>query len=206
MEKGICHVVGAGDFKAELLKVGDNDIVIACDGGYAHLMSGGLRCDYCLGDFDSLGYVPDFENTVILPVKKDVTDMEAGIRRGKELGYNSFRLYGALGGDRISHSIANIQSAAGIVRNGGECVIVDEKCDVTAIYNGEKAFEKKNYSHVSVFAYGGSATVELRGFMYGEGSRISLEPYYPLGVSNEFKESRGRINAEGTVIIFFEKV
>ncbi len=206
MKKGICHVVGAGDFKAELLRVNEGDVVIACDGGYAHLMSSGLKCDYCLGDFDSLGYVPDFPDTAVLPVKKDITDMEAGIRRGRELGYSSFKLYGALGGERMSHSFANIQSAVGLVKEGYECTILDEKCSITVIHNSEREFEKKDHRHVSVFAYEAEARVEMQGFLYGKGEKITLEPCFPLGVSNEFSENKGKIKAKGTILIFFEKV
>ena len=56
MKKGVCHVVGAGDFQKELLEKREGDIVIACDGGYGYLASFGISCDICVGDFDSLGY------------------------------------------------------------------------------------------------------------------------------------------------------
>ena len=206
MEKGICHIVGAGDFSPELVNISSGDIVIACDGGYSALKSHGIRCDICIGDFDSLGYVPDFPETVVLPTVKDVTDMEAGIGLGLEKGYKDFRLYGALGGKRLSHSVANIQTAAGLAKKGSSCIIMDADCDIVAICDGESVFERNNYSFVSVFAIGGSAKVQLEGFRYGDGESIILEPTYPLGVSNEFVANEGRIKVEGSAVIIFEKI
>ena len=74
------------------------------------------------------------------------------------------------------------------------------------MYNEERIFEKGEYAHVSVFAYGEKIKVELKGFKYGEGRALELDPFYPIGVSNEFKENSGTIRVEGTAVIFFEKV
>ena len=204
MKKGVCHVVGAGDFTAGLLKKKEGDIVIACDGGYGYLKSFGIPCDICVGDFDSLGYTPNFSNTIRLPKEKDVTDMEAGIRLGMEQGYESFVLYGALGGRRLSHTVANLQSALGIVKKGMTCNIIDENCDIVILSDEEKAFENTGYSYVSVFAMDGVARVTLCGFKY-DGEEILLTQGYPLGVSNEFCEKTGRIKVAGKIAIIFEK-
>ena len=204
MKKGVCRVVGAGDFTPELLKREEGDIVIACDGGYGYLRSFGIPCDICVGDFDSLGYTPDFSNIVRLPKEKDVTDMEAGIRLGMEQGYDSFVMYGALGGRRLSHTIANIQSALGIVKKGMTCNIVDENCDIAILCDEEREFENKGYSYVSVFALEGEARVTLCGFKY-DGEEIILTEGYPLGVSNEFCKKKGKITARGKIAIIFEK-
>ena len=204
MKKGVCHVVGAGDFSAELLKIQTGDIVIACDGGYGYLSDADASIDICVGDFDSLGYTPDFSNTVILPKEKDVTDMEAGVRIGLEQGYESFVLYGALGGRRLSHTVANMGTALGLVKKGMKCTIVDENSDITVLRNEEKCFQNKGYSYVSVFAMDGEASVTLEGFKY-DGENIMLTQDYPLGVSNEFKGGSGRIKVEGCALIIFEK-
>ncbi len=206
MKKGICHVVGAGDFTGEDMEViNKGDTVIACDGGFAALQKYGIPCNVCIGDFDSLGYVPKLEGVIKLPQKKDVTDMEAGIRVGLEMGYEKFRLYGALGASRLSHTVANIQTALGLAGRGMDCRIIDEKCVVVPMCDEEREFENRGYSYVSIFAMNGIARVELRGFEYGEEKEIDLRPDYPLGVSNEFKGERGSIKVSGKIIIIFEK-
>ena len=53
-----CYIVGAGDFGDGTLCPREEDLVIACDGGYAHCMERGIRMDLVAGDFDSLGYLP----------------------------------------------------------------------------------------------------------------------------------------------------
>ena len=205
MIKGICHVVGAGDFSPELLKLGEGDIVIACDGGYKKLKDAGLPCNICVGDFDSLGYVPDHSNTIVLPRVKDVTDMEEGIRLGVEKGFSEICIYGALGGERFSHSVANMQTISGYAQKGIRCTIKDKRCDITALCNEKKEFDAEGYSYVSAFAMSDKAIVSLVGFKYGEGEELELSPSFPLGVSNEFKEKKGSVSVKGNIIIIFEK-
>ena len=204
MIKGICHVVGAGDFSPELLDLKEGDLVIACDGGYKKLINAGLPCHICIGDFDSLGYVPEHPDTVVLPRVKDVTDMEAGISLGVERGFKELCIYGALGGERFSHSVANLQTVSGYAKKGIRCTIKDKKCEVTALCNEKREFDGAGYSYVSVFAQE-KATVELCGFKYGQGQTLELSPLFPLGVSNEFKEKKGSVSVKGNIIIIFEK-
>ena len=80
------------------------DLVIAADGGYAHM--GGIKPDLVVGDFDSLGYVPDGESVVRHPAEKDDTDTMLAARIGIERGYRTFLLLGGVGG-RLDHTLRN---------------------------------------------------------------------------------------------------
>ena len=103
-----CVIVCAGDFHEWIRPLDASDYLLAADGGLAHLQAQDLTPDGILGDFDSLGYVP--EGAQVFPVEKDDTDSMLAIRRGLALGYRRFEIYGALDGKRLDHTIANLQS------------------------------------------------------------------------------------------------
>ncbi len=55
MDTPICYIFGAGEcFDADIV-LGKEDCVIAADGGFDYLLHLGLRADYIIGDFDSVG-------------------------------------------------------------------------------------------------------------------------------------------------------
>lgn len=50
-----------GDNSGTNFSKGKNEYVIAADGGLATLEKLGIQPDFILGDFDSLGYVPEWK-------------------------------------------------------------------------------------------------------------------------------------------------
>ena len=84
---GICYIVGAGAFGAGMFYPTEEDLVIACDGGYDACVKRGLRMDLVVGDFDSLAYVPEHPGVVRLTPEKDDTDAGWALREGLKLGY-----------------------------------------------------------------------------------------------------------------------
>ena len=95
-----CYIYGAMPCgSTEKLEKGD--LLIAADGGYAYLQ--GQKPDLVVGDFDSLGYVPEGEQIIRHPVQKDDTDMLLAVREGLKRGYRKFVLYGGIGGLSLIH-------------------------------------------------------------------------------------------------------
>ena len=109
---GICAIVGAAEFNAAHFKAldaaGAFDMVIAADGGFAHLEAIGRAADMAVGDFDSLGYVPNCRRVSRYPVKKDKSDMELAMEKAVFWDNDEFVVYGALSG-RLDHTLANLQ-------------------------------------------------------------------------------------------------
>lgn len=103
-----CYIYGAMPC-GSTEKLEEGDLLIAADGGYAYLQ--GQKPDLVVGDFDSLGYVPEGEQIIRHPVQKDDTDMLLAVREGLKRGYRKFVLYGGIGG-RLDHTIANLQVLA----------------------------------------------------------------------------------------------
>ena len=196
--------MGAGDFDAALLpKSSAGDLLIAADGGLDALRAGGFEPDICVGDFDSLGRLPDGADYIKLPVEKDDTDLIAAARLGLSRGYTEFEFYGALGGRRFSHSLAAVETLLWLLDSGAEGEIIDVRCRVSALRGGRRVFPAGTKGLVSVFA-AEESEVTLRGLYYPL-DRYPLSPRFPLGVSNRFTGGEAVIEVKGCVIIVTEE-
>ena len=82
-----CHIFCAGGFEKLACPIEEGDYILAADGGLKHLQALGLQPHGILGDFDSLGFVP--EGAQVFPVEKDDTDSMLAVRKGLALGYVS---------------------------------------------------------------------------------------------------------------------
>ena len=200
----ICYIFGALDTDVAGFKPQENDLIIAADGGYSTLKKLNIKPDLVVGDFDSLGAVPENENVIKHPVKKDDTDTLLAVKIGLEKGYKTFVIYGAIGG-RLDHTVATIQTATFVAENGGIAYIYDGNYTVTAIKNSSIKFKNTPKGYVSVFTLSGVAKgVTITGLLY-ETNDVELTPSFPIGVSNEFigKESEIAVK-DGVLTIIFE--
>ena len=201
MEKNVCWIVGAGDFCAKAFTPREEEYVIAADGGYAPLMEMGAEVHMVLGDFDSLGYMPEHRNVVRHKPEKDDTDMMLAVKEGLRRGYGRFAMLGALGG-RLDHTLANIQTLMYISRRNCRGFLIGEESVVTAITDSELFFSAQHRGVVSVFCLAEPAHgVTLRGLKYPL-DRVTLESSVALGVSNEFTGQPSSVAVEkGTLVI-----
>ena len=198
-----CYVVGAGECNSLPIKKEDGDIIIAADGGVKHLERFGLTADIIIGDFDSLGVVPEGKNVIRLKPEKDVTDMYAAIQEGIVDGCDEFEIYGATGG-RLDHTIANIQLAAYLAQKGFAHKICGDGYGIVALNNSEICFDSTMSGYISVFSHTDVCMgVTIEGLKY-ELHDARLTSSFSLGVSNEFVGTDSRISVEkGTLIIIY---
>ena len=199
-----CYIFGALDTEVIDFNPSENDLIIAADGGYNTLKKLNIKPDLVVGDFDSLGKIPENENIIKHPVKKDDTDTLLAIKIGLEKGYKRFSVYGAIGG-RLDHTVATIQSASYVAENGGTAYINDGNRTVTAIKNSTIKFTSDAKGYISIFALSGVAKgVTIKGLLY-ELKDAEITPSFPIGVSNEFlnKDSEISVN-DGVLTIIFE--
>lgn len=197
-----CVIFCAGEFEKLAAPI-DDAVLIAADGGYAHTQKVGLQPDMVLGDFDSLGYVP--QAGLVFPVEKDDTDCMLAIRKGLEQGCTDFVIYGALDGPRLDHTLANLQSLLYLAARGARGTLVGLRNIVTAVNSETAVFPADMTGTVSVFCLGKIAKgVHIEGLKY-EMESGELTPEYPLGVSNRFvgKESRVCVK-DGCVLVLFD--
>lgn len=200
-----CFIIGAGDFDGLLFPPEPGDLVIAADGGYLRMTALGIEADLVLGDFDSLGVVPDHPHVLRVPAEKDDTDMLLAVRTALEQGYTRLLLYGGLGGARIDHSLANLQTLHFAAARGARAFLIGRGAVITAVRNGSLRFPADCRGYVSVFCTGAEARgVTLRGLKY-ELQNGTLRPDMPLGVSNEFTGVPAVVSvADGTLLITWQ--
>ena len=205
---GRCIIMGAGDFFGFDIKIEEDDYIIAADGGYDSLIKAGVKPDFVIGDFHSRnGLVPELENVKTLPVKKDVTDMDAASMIGWGRGFREFHIFGGTGGSRFSHTMANIQLMSGLVIKGAKVFLHGEKNISTVIFNDSIEFESDKKGYISVFSLSDrSLMVNIEGLKYELKDGI-LENSFALGVSNEFIGKKSRISVEnGLLLLVMEKI
>lgn len=207
-------LVGAVDFNYEDFSQRSFDGVVAVDRGYAKLASWGIVPDVALGDFDSLGFVPRAPRVETFPAAKDESDMELACSRALADGADELVLYGCLS-RRLDHTLANIQLLAGLARRGSVALgvgagfalcVLDAASAATARLSfpalDAAALDAGPYGrYLSVFAYGGPATVSEAGLRW-ELDRAVLPDDVSRGLSNEFTGTPAAIEVHaGNVVV-----
>ena len=199
-----CIIFCAGNFTGLAEPVQSDDLLIAADGGLAHLEKLGLAPHVILGDFDSLGYVP--AKAQVFPVEKDDTDAMLAVRHGLKAGCDRFLLYGSLDGPRLDHTIANFQTLQFLADRGAAGYLIGNTYLATVLKNGTLRFPASAQGIVSVFCMGSDAKgVSLSGLQYclADGT---VSAGHPLGVSNHFVGEPSQITVkDGSLLILWDR-
>ncbi|MBE6989281.1 MAG: thiamine diphosphokinase [Ruminococcaceae bacterium] len=181
-----CYIFGAGDFFGLAGEPGPDDWLIAADGGWSVCRQLGLTPNLLIGDFDSLEEVPDFPHIRRVPVEKDDTDMMLAVKEGLTAGERIFHLYGGMGGRRMDHTIANLQTLLYLARQGAQGWLYGRGERYTAICDGTITLPAQPAGILSVFCLGENARgVTISDAQY-ELKNAVLTADFPLGVSNHF--------------------
>lgn len=199
-----CVIISAGvisDFNEMKKYIDSDDYIIAADGGYRHLAGLGVKCNYFLGDFDSLDKIPEcaYEQ---YPGEKDDTDTMLAVKHGLLKGLDRFVILGGLGG-RLDHTIANISLLEYLKSHGACGILADENTVVRLFGVGENVTPMMTDGYFSVFPFGtDSAVLSMSGVKYPL-KRYRLHSDFPLGISNsvtDLNEFRLLIH-EGKVVV-----
>jgi thiamine pyrophosphokinase len=170
-----------------------------------------------VGDFDSLGYVPDAADVREFPSEKDESDMELACRLAVDAGCDELVLYGCLG-RRLDHTLANLQVMLAQARAGKLVRAVGDSYAVAIIHAQpgkpgvlefapiplEALSDAPYRNYVSVLAIGGSASgVYERGMKYSLAG-ATMRDDRSWGLSNEFTGEPVEIRVEsGSLLVTF---
>lgn len=203
-----CCLVAASEFNAVAFRrmhaEGRFDSIVAVDAGYRSLQEASCVPDFTLGDFDSLGFVPQGDNVETHPTHKDKSDLELAFDYVFEGGYDEVFVFGSLGG-RLDHTLGNLQVGARFAERGLAVTFVDRDSFVRVLV-GPATFELPplETGTVSVFSVSDMA--------YGV-TELGLE--YPLhdaclsnrttlGLSNELVGKPASVSVDrGTLLVFY---
>lgn len=201
---GSCLIFCAGGFDGLIEPIQSGDYLLAADGGLLHLQQLSLAPNGIIGDFDSLGYIP--EHATVFPVEKDDTDSMLAVRQGLQMGFDRFLLYGSLDGPRLDHTVANFQTLQFLADRGAEGWLIGNRYIATVVKNGALTFDPGAQGILSVFCMGADATgVSIRGTQYAL-DHGTLTPGFPLGVSNHFTGAQAVITVEnGSLLVLYDR-
>ena len=201
---GKCIIFCAAEFDSLAAPLAPADYLLAADGGLAHLQKLGLKPNGIIGDFDSLGYVP--QGAEVFPVEKDDTDAMLAARKGLELGFREFIFYGSLDGPRLDHTIANFQTLQFLADHDATACLVGKDYIITVIRNGSISFDANAAGIFSLFCLGADAHgVTIEGLHYPL-TNGTLTPGFPLGVSNHFTGKPAKITVkDGSLLAMWDR-
>ena len=211
-----CVIVGGApiiDYQNLIPYLREDDYLVFCDCGLKHLQrlqeakGSALVPDLIVGDFDSMEEPKADCEVIKLPVEKDDTDVSYCIKEGLKRGFKSFEIYGALGGARLSHTLANIQLLSMIKDNGAEAVLSAGGTGIFLMRKGESVFiEKNDIRSVSLFSLSDESIVSTDGLKYPL-KNGKLGRCFPLGVSNSFEKESAQITVhEGEIAVVTENI
>lgn len=200
-------IVGAGSIESGDLpiKLEPSDFLCAADAGYRALQSVGQFPALLIGDFDSMPEPEgDFE-IIRLPVRKDDTDTAFCVKEGFSRGYKHFLIYGALGGMRLSHTIANLELLSMIRSQGGYGELRQGQTRVFLLAAGDEVdFSPEERGHLSLFSLTDEAELSASGLSYPL-SHGTLSRSFPLGVSNHFLGEPASLSVhQGEALVILE--
>ena len=201
----ICCIIGACGPGEILVPDRERTLLIAADGGLRYLEEQAITPDLVVGDFDSLGRVPEGGNILRHPVEKDDTDTMLAVKLGLAQGCATFLLYGCTGG-RPDHTYANYQTLSYLEKNGARGYLVGDGWVITVIRKDSLCFPKGMEGTVSVFCPDGEASgVTLKGLYYSL-ENGSLTGTFPLGVSNHFTGKCAEVSvSDGSLLVMWEE-
>ena len=199
-----CVIFCAAEFDKLAAPIEQGDYILAADGGLRHLQKLQLAPNGIIGDFDSLGYIP--EGAQVFPVEKDDTDAMLAARKGLELGYRHFLFYGSLDGPRLDHTISNFQTLQFLSDRGATAYLIGRDYLVTVIREETVQFPPEAEGIVSLFCLGPDAEgITLENLKYPmENGRLTSG--FPLGVSNHFTGKSARITVKkGSILALWDR-
>lgn len=203
-----CALVATCDFNGQhfqaLDAAGSFEFVIAVDGGFAHLEAINRTPDLALGDFDSLGYVPETVEVIQHPSHKDKSDLEIAFDHAEGQAFDRVFVYGALGG-RLDHTMGSLQMAAGFAERGMEITFIALDCAVRILV-GPGRFELPciDRGTVSVFSARDKAFGVVEQGMEYPLDVFELTNRTTWGLSNELTGQPAFVSVEeGTLYVFY---
>ena len=184
-----------------------DDILIAADGGAAHMLELHLLPDAAIGDFDSLG--AEQQNALETagvklfryPVKKDLTDLELAIQYAQSLGAQDILIVGALG-NRWDQTLANLLLPASAAYTNLSIRLVDGEQEISLIRAGQTLDLAGNPgSTLSLIPLAGDACgITTQGLEYPL-KRETLPFGSTRGISNVLQNAHASVTLETGMLL-----
>lgn len=186
--------------------IGQDDLLIAADGGLRHAITLGLRPDHLMGDLDSVteGEMNNVTSSATVvtqfSTEKDQTDLELCLDFALSAGVERCLLVGAMGG-RADHALANAFLLFTEKYTGMNLTLIDGittigRADPRVLISGSVG------DTVSLLPWGASAEgVSTNGLRFPLRNEVLIQGS-PRGMSNVMLTSRVTVSVENGKVLY----
>ena len=174
--------------------------IYCTDGAYNYLKNSSVSPDAVIGDFDSIGKLPDDIKVIATP-DQNFTDFEKALMHLKEMGVKHLDVYGASGKEQ-DHFLGNLSSAYKFRDHLNICFY-----DATQQYffaKNETNFDTLPGKTVSLYPFPEAKGIRTSGLKYPLRDE-TLNMHERTGVRNKAVAPTVQIRfCEGALIVFIE--
>ena len=175
----------------------DGDLVIAADSGYKNAMALNFPIDILVGDFDSLGDIPDGVGEVVkLPAEKDVTDTQYAVDLAIKQGATELVIVASTSG-RVDHTISILAILEDLNQKKIRAHVVNGQNRIRFIRNsGHIVIRDPNFKYFSLIAADEKVKgVSVEGGKYPLKNK-TLERKHQFAVSNEIVKNAALVTVK----------
>ncbi|MBQ8409976.1 MAG: thiamine diphosphokinase [Clostridia bacterium] len=182
----------------------EGDLVISADAGYRNATLMGVHTNILIGDFDSLGSIPeDVDEVRQLPVEKDLTDTQVAVEIAMEKEAEEIIIVGSTAG-RFDHALSTIAILEKYWESRVPMYIVNGQNRVRFIRNSGFIVVRSQYKYFSLIA----ADEKVKGVSI-DGAKYplvnaTLTRKHQFAVSNEITKNCALINVKKGGIFIIE--
>lgn len=207
MKKAVLILNGGLLTEKSIEHIKNCDFYMMCaDGGYEHI-KGKLKPDIIIGDFDScdLGEVEKGIEIMKYPSDKDFTDGHLCVVTLLEKGFDYIEIYGATGGERSDHFVANFTLLALAHNKGAKAVIKDDYFDIH-YFEEDFCLPAEVGKTVSIVPFTDTAHIKVTEGLKYPMSDVTLNKLHILAISNvaQKREIKVEMNSGG-VLVFVQQ-
>jgi thiamine pyrophosphokinase len=172
----------------------EGDLVISADAGYRNATLMGVHTNILIGDFDSLGKIPDDVDEVKqLPAEKDLTDTQIAVETALEKGADEIIIVGSTCG-RFDHALSTMAILEKYWDKRVLMYIVNGQNRVRFIRNSGFILVRSQYRYFSLIAADEKVKgVSIEGAKYPL-SNQTLTRTHQYAVSNEIVKNAALVN------------
>jgi thiamine pyrophosphokinase len=199
-------VFGGGDIYPEYIeeRPDGDDIVICADSGYKNAISMGVKVDVLVGDFDSLGRIPDGIGEVIqVPAEKNSTDTQLAVDIATERGANEIIIVGSTSG-RADHTLSTLAILELLWDKRIPAIVVNGQNRVRFIRDSGTILIRSMYKYFSIVTLDNIAKkVSIEGAKYPLVKK-DIKRGFQFAVSNEIVKNAALITVKKGAVYIIE--
>ena len=182
----------------------EGDLVISADAGYKNAALMGVHTNILIGDFDSLGDIPDDVDEVLqLPVEKDLTDTQVAVETAIEKGADEIVIVGSTAG-RFDHALSTLAILEKYWKTRVPIYVVNGQNRVRFIKNSGFIVVRSAYKYFSIIAADEKVKgVSIEGAKYPL-TKKTLTRDHQFAVSNEIVKNAALITVKKGGIFIIE--